>query len=142
MTPKLEVRLWEARGAGVILACPTGVVYQNQVGGHACLQRQLEGAYAPLDGELTSLEDTLVRHFAAPRASRALQAQDADLIDAALDRAHPIGRQVRVDRARLGDSCEAWVWVEVRAPTAGDRFPLLQFAGERLSGVLTWANSD
>lgn len=142
---KLHVRLWEARGAGIVLERPTGVVYQNQVAGHACMQEELEGVYAPLDGDVDSLEATLLKHFTGPYHggwSRPLREEDADFIDAALDRADPVGRQVRVDRARLGESCEAWVWVEVRVPDTENQFPVVQFEGQSLKGALTWSNSD
>ena len=45
----------------VIVPAPTGVIYACQVGGTACLQREVEGYLVPLGGELDkATRDVLV----------------------------------------------------------------------------------
>lgn len=122
----------------------SGVVYCNQVGGVTCWQAELEGVIAPIDISQASAE-RIMRLAYPPR--RGITAEIADAIDAAL--ARELGaRYLKVDRARLGESLEAWVFVvaETQDDTAdrlrGPDYFGAVFGFGRVSGVLTWPNSD
>jgi hypothetical protein len=147
---KPTVRLWESCGLGLILASPTGVLYTNQTGGYACLQPTLEGAFVPLcDGGRVSggppdPEARLLGYFLGDKhrgqgAVNGLDLDDADFIDETLNRAS-FPQSIRVDRRRLHDSHEAWVWVIVCESETGGLFE--GFGEVPRSGVLTWGNSD
>lgn len=142
---KVRVRLYEAGGAGLIFPRATGIIYANQAGGVSCLQPELEGVYVPIgDPDLASgvgLEPELLAHFTGPEyLGGATDGYDAEVIDGLLARAH-LGASVRVDRERLAESYESWVYVRVLGPAT----PYANFSGlgpYPCSAVLTWCNSD
>lgn len=47
---------------------------------------------------------------------------------------------IRVDRTRLGESLEAWVWVNLMNEDENSVF--LGFGPYPRAGILTWFNSD
>ncbi|MHA7631633.1 DUF6210 family protein [Corallococcus sp. M7] len=124
---------------------PTGVLYSNQTGGSTCLHPQAEGAFLPLVDELVAQENLLNQYFTGPKWRGACAngideetAQEIDRILGLSGSTRELG--LRVDRARLTESHEAWVYVEVPAQPE-NRFAIL----ERIpasQGILTWANSD
>jgi hypothetical protein len=117
-------------GCGLIIPHPSGIIFRNQVCGMSCHQAELEGFYLPMSWD--GVENAMEEIFHGGR----LSAEDADRIDAALAKnAHP-SYEVRVDRTRLDQSCEAWVWVTI----SGDFY----FAQNMsvTEAVLTWQNSD
>ena len=101
--------LYALNGPGLIILAPTGVAYLNQAGGYLCAQCVEEGAFVPLDlyavGLLPELQRLLelVEH---------LTPDHADALDALLAR-FPTTQSIRVDRTRLDDSMEAWVYVDL-----------------------------
>lgn len=114
----------------MFLICPanSGVTYTNQVGGHACLHPQVEGFILPFD--FSSLEDRLARVLLNRDA---LTVEDADEVDAMLAR-FPHTSCATVDRTRLDESMEAWVYVNVVENEA------CYFSGfGKFSGVMTVA---
>ncbi|RKI44559.1 hypothetical protein D7Y27_13325 [Corallococcus sp. AB004] len=139
------IRLYDSASVGLILLWPTGILYSNQAGGSFCLQPQAEGAFLPLVDELVAQAELLRQHFTGPKwrgaCANGLDEETAQEVDRILGLSfvtRDLG--VRVDRARLGESHEAWVYVEVPAqPENGsvclERIPASQ-------GILTWPNSD
>jgi hypothetical protein len=129
-------------GVGVIVIHPSGVFYSNQVGGYATLTPEIEGVYVPLINTEVQFEKMLWDHFTGPKWKRScaggIDTEDADVIDGILRAAYPTDL-LTVDRSRLSESCEAWVYVDI-APQPHDGYPLYGF-GKR-KGVLTWYNSD
>jgi HEAT repeat protein len=129
-------------GLGVIVIYPSGVLYSNQVGGYATLTPEIEGVYVPLINTEVHSEKMLWDHFTGPKwkgsCADGIDTEDADVIDGVLKSAYPTDL-LTVDRSRLSESCEAWVYVDI-APQPHDGYPLYGF-GER-KGVLTWYNSD
>jgi len=122
----------------------SGVVYRNQVGGVICWQAEIEGVLAPINLG----QDIVERIMGLPYPpGHHVTAEIADALDAALA-SDPGGRYLKVDRARLHESLEAWVFVV--ADTQEDPpYHLLGpdyfgavFDFGRVSGVLTWPNSD
>ena len=151
MQPLIE--LWEGVGLGLIIEWPSGILYSNQTGGTACLHPEVEGVFIPLrndcerDGDrLLSPENELLEYFEGPKhrgtgAIRGLDTDDAELITSVLAKWQL--HQLAVDRTRLGDSHEAWVYVVIEGELAGgDGLPLRGFPAHPLKGILTWSNSD
>jgi hypothetical protein len=134
------IRLWSLpHEAMFVIEHPSGVVYTNQTGGTACDQPELEGVLVPLDLEPEQSERLAELCLEAGRLSTEL----ADTIDTILAKA-PGG--LRVDRARLHDSHEAWIFVVGETPPArddesGDWFGDW-FGFAEIRGVVTWPNSD
>ncbi|KDN86975.1 DUF6210 family protein [Kitasatospora cheerisanensis] len=122
----------------VIVAAPTGVVYQNQGGGYGCLQYQQEGYLIPLFGP--DLDEALQEIFVGELkgcGSRRLDWPPAllDRLRMAVDQygVYGSGRHedtfptpLVLDESRLSEVDEAWV-------------PVLTPDGP---GVLVWENSD
>ena len=152
---KPRLKLYDAVGTGIILCCDSGVYYTNQTGGTFCLQPEVEGVYLPLRNdyripELTfeSPELDLSAYFCGPKyrgtgAIYGLDEEDANFIDGILDKVR-LSPSVRVDRRRLKDSHEAWVYVTILGNEASEPDSALfaNFAPYPRQGVLTWANSD
>ena len=102
----------------LILDWESGVIYTNQAGGSYCMQPTHEGVLVPL-GNDCNLDDRLSAYFAKPGVPPAgLRPADADALDAIL-RTPEDGFVVtpaffvEVDRSRLADSLEAWVYVTI-----------------------------
>jgi hypothetical protein len=134
-----RVRLYFAKGIGVIAASASGVLYSNQAGGTSCLQPELEGIYIPLDDAFDNIEHRLLEYFEGPRhlgtgAVHGLDVRDADYIDSILPQC------LVVDRTRLASSMEAWVHVRLRRDVSVR--PTFEGFEENSVAVLTWANSD
>ena len=146
---KLTVRLYELVGTALVVSSPTGIWYSNQTMGTSCLQPEYEGILVPVgndvsipDWKLMSPEIALTEYFEGPvhsgtGASQGLTEADADHVDAVLARWNQLAG-VRVDRAALRTSHEAWVHVllssECQIIEGWTQFPA--------HAVLTWANSD
>lgn len=120
----MELFLYDLQEPALILPLPTGVSYTQQTGGLYCGQRQTVGALLPvpeifLTAALMTAasDDNLITH------------QDANEIDKAWAE---IGGDINmlIDRTRLEDSEEAWVYVTIS---------MEQYAG---TAILTWENSD
>lgn len=125
----------------LIIGQPTNVFYRNQVGGNACLQMEIEGALAAVDMEETA--HAQIMGLFDPYASQGITSEIAAALDAVL--ASQRGAQsLRVDRRRVHESCEAWVYVVFESPPSIGRDPpadsWLGFGAAE--GVLTWPNSD
>ena len=151
---KLFIELWNNVGTGVIIQYQSGVVYSNQAGGFCCLHPKLEGVFVPFcndacldDLTLISPDPELRGYFEGPKhrgtgATSGLDSPDADFIDSVL-RKFGANRYFAVDRNRLCDSMEAWVFVTVSPGDPRDPAPLFGgFESYPRLGVLTWSNSD
>lgn len=135
-------------GLGLIISHPTGILLENQTGGHACLRPQLEGVYLPLANDYTtervflSPEIALNHYFTRSRykgdgGTTGMNQNDVVAIHALLQE-HQLYPFITIDVTKLKESHEAWIWVQVRAGS-----PLVKgFQNYPLTAVLTWANSD
>jgi hypothetical protein len=128
----------------LVVAHPSGVVYQNQVGGVVCAQEELEGVLAPLDVDSESAKRIMDLPY--PAGIQGITPEVADAVDAVL--ASQRGASfVKVDRERLGASWEAWVHVWIETPERDEVNVFGPYQGDalgfgRVRGVLTWPNSD
>jgi len=112
-----RIRLWDA-GLGLIILWPSHVVYSNQTGGYACLQPHEEGVFVPLDADQGQQAAQLEAFFTGPTWGggcwNAIDAETADYLDR-LFAASFSTNFLHVDRTRLHDSHEAWIYVDVGA---------------------------
>ena len=120
-----------------------------------CAQEEMERVLCPLDIGLEHLEQ--IERLPYLQGRQGVSAEIADVIDEVLASKRSTSF-VKVDRTRLGDSWEAWVYVLIGSPgeadlvvgdqveaaaeaSAGTYFGPLQGFGH-VRGVLTWENSD
>ena len=129
---------------GIVVLYPSGVYYSNQTGGHACLHPLVEGVFIPIRADELDLEKELAEHFTGSKwqgwCCDGIDEETAIFIDGLLAQCH-LTRGTRVDRNRLRDSHEAWVYVEYRNPAEADWRSEISGFGAR-EAVLTWENSD
>ncbi len=134
--------LYDLAGPALIIPWPSGVIYQNQVGGHYVMQYTQEGVFVPLPDDLGSLSSALESHFLGPKyrgwGGHGIDEETAQFIDELFQR-NPRLSMIFVDRHRFQDSVEAWIWVTV----AEETFPMPFLDGlTPCTGILTWSNSD
>ena len=127
----------------LILEHASGVTYENQVGGVVCWQATIEGVLAPVDLDPDVVEQIMNLPY---DAGRGISAEVADALDGVLA-ASPGGRYLKVDRTRLTESFEAWVFVVADIPESSEHQLQGPYFGAprgfgRSTGVLTWPNSD
>jgi hypothetical protein len=141
--PKIE--LWDGIGLGAIVSYPTGVLYSNQTGGTSCLHPELEGAFVPLD---TDAGNELHAYFAGPKhrgtgATRGLDDEDAAFIEMLLAKRR-LSTFVSLDRGRLRESHEAWVWANLTGDGGEnvDSPPFTNLGPYPRPAILTWDNTD
>jgi Family of unknown function (DUF6210) len=120
----------------VIVEGPTGVIYENQTGGTACLPRRVEGYYVPvyIEEGLQALRAAFEVSLGGSGTHRGLPSDVLEEVRTAVPllvmmsstrSGHPEMR-VALDEARLNEIDEAWV--PVTTPDG--------------PGILTWENSD
>ncbi|MEU4116536.1 DUF6210 family protein [Kitasatospora sp. NPDC028055] len=122
----------------VIVAAPTGVVYQSQCGGYACAQYEQEGYLVPLYG--ADLDEDLNAIFVGELKGWGMRGQEwqagvLDRLRTAVDALGIYGSgrhdvsgppSLVLDESRLSEAAEAWI-------------PVITPDGP---GVLVWENSD
>jgi hypothetical protein len=146
--PKKEVCLYGLRQLALIIICKSGVCYSNQAGGNFCLQPWEEGILTII---FDDLEDILKELSEYTKNKICLSAEDADNIDKILWK-YGSTRRFSVDRSRLNDSVEAWIYVDIAEREKiikecendpNGVSPSFDFWGfTETKGVLTWNNSD
>jgi hypothetical protein len=120
----------------VIVEAATGITYENQTGGTACLPRRVEGYYVPafVEPGLQALREAFEVSLGGAGTHRGLPAEVLEEIRAAVSllvmmsssrSGHPEMR-LALDESRIREIDEAWV--PVATPDG--------------SGILTWENSD
>lgn len=127
----------------LIVECPSGVIYRNQVAGVTCLQAEVEGVLAPFAVNRALVDQIMALPY---EDTPSLTNEIADVIDTALASDLAM-RFVRVDRKRLSESFEAWVHViavtqEAVDPNTPSDYHGSVFGFGTTTGVLTWPNSD
>jgi hypothetical protein len=127
----------------LILEYPSGVIYENQVGGVLCWEATGEGVLAPVDLDPDAVEQIMNLPFPG---GPGITPEVADAIDGVLA-ASSGARYLKVDRARLAESWEAWVFVVADVPESSEHQIEGPYFGAprgfgRSTGILTWHNSD
>jgi hypothetical protein len=132
------VNLIEFEGFGLIAQWSSGVHYTNQVAGYGCEHPEIEGVFVPLfDGVGHPALYAIGQHFRGDW--HPLTKRDADILDGIL---HRNGLAfLTVERTKLSESREAWVWVAIHDDIDSEFGPRIQGFGSQ-QGVLTWQNSD
>ena len=142
------VRLYEHAGTALVIPHSTGIVYSNQAGGHACLQPQTEGFLVPIANdvglatthEFRSPENELFHYFTELHSCGApLTEADAQRIESIMHQL-PQWDNLSVDRDRLDESVEAWVFVTVAE--SKQKPILVDGLDYPVRAILTWTNSD
>jgi hypothetical protein len=148
-SPKKEICLYDLDRLGLILLEPSDVFYYNQVCGHACLQKFAEGVFSYIRDDGNELYKAVSEYMLYKDR---LAPEDADFLDTLFMRSCD-SKYLRVDRNRLGDSMEAWIYVTIDQhlidqsfndnPQSESVYYNTAFKGFTCTGaVLTWDNSD
>jgi Family of unknown function (DUF6210) len=140
------VNLFEFDGIGLILLISTGIMYSNQTGGLTTRHPRVEGCFVPLSDRSGELVRQLTDHFTGTKwrgyCDHGIDSETADLLDHLLDEWRPAFEfPITVDRTRMAESQEAWVYVNVAAPPPDQQVPILEGLTP-CGAVLTWLNSD
>jgi hypothetical protein len=128
----------------LLVEYPSGVRYENQVGGVVCYRERIEGVLSPVDVSREGTER--IQNCPYPSGAQGITGEIADTIDYILS-THPGARHLTVDRDRIDESWEAWVHVRIEAPTDAAHDVMGSYSGlvygfGSARGVLTWPNSD
>lgn len=167
---KKTVLLHSLEQLGLLILCESGVLYTNQAGGVSCMQPSEEGMLALIedDYKMNSSLYKIARHL---KNAVGLTEEDADFIDNVF-RNNTSTSFLTVDRDRLANSMEAWLyviigdqpnepldaydfssanimeygsqsqWYEKRYSHINKPTLLPIYGFGESKGVLTWANSD
>lgn len=139
---KPRIHVWETASLGLIILYPSGVLVSNQTGGSACLRPEAEGIYVPLRAEAIELEQYFTGEPWNGACCNGIDHAAANRIDDYLTSVdHGALAFLSVNRQRLHESHEAWIYVNIEEtpPTS----PLSLFTGfGKASGILTFPNSD
>ncbi len=142
MREKPKIYLYDTCGIGIIILSPSGVLYVTQTGGDATTTSSEEGVYVPLWNAAVDQEDLLIKYFTGPKwnglCGYGIDEETADYVDQVMT-LNPGTEFIKVDRAKLSFSHEAWIYVKVTEPK--DQVPIIRGFGI-CEGILTWANSE
>jgi Family of unknown function (DUF6210) len=131
-------------GLGLIILQPSGVFYTHETGGYACRHSQEQGVFVPIHrGPDDDQESLLIDYFTGPKwggwCDEGIDEETAKYVDHVLSLG-PETDCLTVDRTRLADSMEAWIYVDVHEPAED---PVARFYGfGECKGVFIWGNSD
>jgi hypothetical protein len=158
--PIIDLRYTLGNEPGLIVLYKSSVRYTNQTGGTNCLSPIEEGVYLPLFDELHDQGTALMAYFTDAKVystgTVGIDEMDAEFLDSILS-VGDYTKYLKVDRTRLHDSHEAWLYVDIHFTSEISDFgfsgevttkeqidaimsPLYGFYGTK--GVLTWMNSD
>ena len=129
---------------GLIILQPSGAFYTLETGGYACYHESAEGVFVPVHEETEdSQQGLLTAHFTGPKwngwCSEGIDEKDAEYIDYVFSLS-PATDYLRVDRFRLDDSKEAWVYIRISESGDDPNCPISGFGN--CKGVFVWGNSD
>jgi hypothetical protein len=132
-------------GLGLIILQPSGAFYTLETGGYAVLHDLAEGVFVPLHKEIEEdQESLLIAHFTGPKwegwCSEGIDEETAGHVDHILSLS-PQTSFLKVDKTRLVDSHEAWIYVNVSEPTDNPIVAPISGFGE-CKGIFVWSNSD
>lgn len=136
----------------LIVAHPSGVVYNHQAGGYACNHPEMEGVFIPLDDFMfykngrcrfmVNIVKELNQYFTGKKHGgwcyEGIDSEDGKYINGLLPSC------IRVDSKKLSESMEAWIWVKIKSSdNIKDSFTATWHGfPDKASAVLIWENSD
>lgn len=130
----------------LIVEHPSGVIYQNQVGGNVCWQAEVEGVLSPL--AMHPEPKKRIQGCPYPNGRQGISTEIADTLDGIFTASNRTSF-LKVDRTRLHECWEAWVYVLIDTPEKDDVEAELfgpyfgpAYGFGQTKGVLTWLNSD
>jgi hypothetical protein len=128
-------------GLGLIILQPSGAFYTHETGGSAVYPALAEGVFVPLHQETDDDQEALLTaHFTGPKwggwCSNGIDEETASDVDHVLSLS-PQTSFLKVDRARLVDSREAWIYVDVSEPTDNPVVAPISGFGE-CKGIFVW----
>lgn len=134
-----KVLLWDVEGVVAVILSNSDVVYGNQCGGTACVQEEAEGILVPFNNDppLNNPNEKLSSQLSDLLLDvNGLSTDLADKIDDFFQKDFTT-RCARVDREKLSESREAWVYIKILDSKESN------FSGfGNCDAVLTWHNSD
>jgi hypothetical protein len=141
---RMEVCLYDLETLGLIISMPSGVFYYNQCGGIACSQNYEEGIFSFIREATHTLYKNIAEY--TENFMDGLKEEDAIYIDSLLSK-HRETKFLSVDRSRLSESMEAWIYVNINQDKIleiqkTDRMNTAFKGFTSTHGVLTWENSD
>lgn len=142
-----KINLWDFVGTGLIIEYPSRILISNQTGGTSCLYREMEGVFVPFYNECPQPQNDLKElsaYFEGPPhhgtgATNGLTNEDAAFLDRLFTK-YGFDQFMRLDRSRLKDSHEAWVFVQI-TNDGGDPSIFDGFETYPRKGVFTWFSS-
>lgn len=140
-----RILLYNIESINLIIECPSGVVYQNQVGGQLCVQAEAEGVIAPIHISSHDLSELL--SFPFPQGYQGLSDSTVEFLTGFLA-SSPACSFLELDQNRINESFEAWVHVVIRSvpprfdPNTQESYTGNIFGFSGMHGLITWPNSD
>lgn len=132
----ITLQLWPFTGTGLLIPCASGFKYSNQASGMLCAHPEAEGVFVPMPSE----DAVPVPHVGCSGFGlNEAEATELDSYFASLDERRS-GYRITVDREKLAESAEAWVWV--KCVPHGDFAAFHPLAGYEGTAVFTWENCD
>lgn len=124
--------------AALILLSDRGVLYHNQAGGTACMQPKEKGFLIPITNDPpldNAYKGSLAYKLGMVCQDIYIDERIAQQIDAILD-AEVHNHKIEVDRSRLNESMESWVYVTLTSEPEDIK------GFVETNAILTWPNSD
>lgn len=136
--------------SGLILLYGSGVSYTHQSGGYACRHPIAEGVFSPIplgvDASLLAFVEDISEVFTGEKwagwCCDQIDTETADQVDVLFEQV--VGcRAMRVNRQRMQESYEAWVYLTIGQCQRTD-CPCCTFSGfpDEQEAILIWPNSD
>lgn len=129
-------------GVGIIISYKSGVFFTNQTGGLACHHPIYEGIYTPLDldNPISFFNDIHLADIFDAYTTKdfIITLDDADKLDIIFSK-HPNMKRFIVDRSKLKESEEAWIYVIMKH----DNYQYADIQGfKECKAVIIYENSD
>ena len=132
-------------GLGLIILQSSGAFYTHEIGGYGCHPAQAEGVFVPLHRDPDDDQERLLTdHFTGTKwngwCNAGIDEETAGYVDQVLSLS-PETSYLTVDRTRLAESEEAWIYVDVHEPAELSAHAPIHGFGE-CKGIFVWSNSD
>ena len=158
MMRKVNLLLEETEPAmGLIIECPSGIIFHNQAGGYCCTQPETEGIFLPIRASENTY-NTLLGFFShaylknTPRPTSQLNNWSPPgclltLLDSEIPRLNLILHSLIPDlplslnKNKIAESQEAWLYVQIHSAHSDEHSTQLHGFNNSCA-ILVWGNSD